>query len=438
MKPSSEQLPPPTAFIQLSRIRPPLIQFAIVCSILFIALGLIAYGRGYRIDINNKSLTPTGLLVATSDPTGSELLVDNKLITATNATINLAPNWYTIKILKEGFIPWEKKIRVQGEIIARADATLFPSNPSLATITTTGVSHPSVSPDGTKLAFIVPNGANASDSARLDEKRAGIYVLDLVDKPLSLLNRDARRIVSNEILDWSNALLTWSPDAKQLLISHFPNPQSPIANLFLLDSDKTNDTPRPIFNKNVLMAEWEELEKTKRKVKIGGLKESLLHVATSSMNIISFSPDETKILYEASISGTIPQIIKPSLIGTNPTKEDRNLLPKHLYVYDIKEDKNYPISFIADTKTNQKIPRSLSEAKSEVGHWLPTSLHLVVATPKGIDIMEYDGGNRATVYAGPFLDGFVTPWATGMKLVILTNLNPTASSLPNLYSVNLR
>ena len=127
------------------------------------------------------------------------------------------------------------------------------------------------------------------------------------------------------------------------------------------------------------------------------------------MNIISFSPDETKILYEASISGTIPQIIKPSLIGTNPTKEDRNLLPKHLYVYDIKEDKNYPISFIADTKTNQKIPRSLSEAKSEVGHWLPTSLHLVVATPKGIDIMEYDGGNRATVYAGPFLDGFVTP-----------------------------
>jgi hypothetical protein len=467
MKLSSEHILPSKLYALSSRFRPPLIQFAIVCSILFIALGLIAYGRGYRLDINKKSLTPTGLLVATSDPTGSELLVENKLITATNTTINLAPNWYTIKMVKEGFIPWEKKIRVQGEIIARADATLFPSNPSLATITTTGVSHPSVSPDGTKLAYVVPNGANASDSARLDEKRAGIYVLDLVDKPLALLNRDARRIVSNEILDWSNALLTWSPDAKQLLISHFPNPESRIPNLFLLNSDKTNDAPRPIFNKNVLMAEWEELEKTKQKEKLGGLKESLLHVATSSMNIISFSPDETKILYEASISGTIPQIIKPSLIGTNPTKEDRNIVPKTLYVYDIKEDKNYPLglasTFSREPTTHGETPFNNSKIKQSnsknpnpesrinpaspaggevtnppILHWLPTSLHLVVATGKGIDIMEYDGGNRATVYAGPFLDGFVTPWATGMKLVILTNLNPTASSLPNLYSVNLR
>ncbi|MBI5614626.1 PEGA domain-containing protein [Candidatus Gottesmanbacteria bacterium] len=437
-----------------TKIRPLLIQFALVCTIFFAAAGLIAYGRGYRIDINKKSLTPTGLLVATSDPTGSELLVDNKLITATNATINLAPNWYAIKIIKEGYIPWEKQIRVQGEILARADATLFPSNPSLATITTTGVSHPSVSPDGTKLAFVVPNGTNASESARLDEKRAGIYVLDLVDKPLSLLNRDARRIVSNEILDWSNALLTWSPNAKQLLVTAGQT-------LFQLDPDKTNDTPRPIFNKDVLMSEWEELEKTKQKEKIGGLKESLLNVATASMNIISFSPDETKILYEASVSGTIPPIIKPSLIGSNPTKEDRVLVPKHLYVYDIKEDKNYPLgptSAFTRTSNNQAFlttkPRtnepsfsvipsgvegsSKSFSSSYQLSWLPTSLHLVVATSKGIDIMEYDGTNRATVYAGPFLDGFVTPWATGMKLVILTNLNPTASSLPNLYSVNLR
>lgn len=450
MKPTIEHILPTTHVNPPTNFRSLLTQFAVVCTILFIALGLIAYGRGYRIDINKKSLTPTGLLVATSDPTGSELLVDNRLMTATNATINLAPNWYTIRILKEGYIPWEKQIRVQGEILARVNATLFPSNPSLASITTTGVLHPSVAPDGTKLAFVVPTNNLATKSGSLAGKTAGVYVLDLVDKPLSLLNRDARKIASNDILDWSNTTLSWSPNSEQLIATSGQT-------LYLLEGDKSNDAPRPIFDKELLMAEWEDLEKMRQKEKIGGLKEPLISIATSSMNILAFSPDETKILYEASISGTIPQIIIPSLIGSNPTKEDRNLVPKHLYVYDIKEDKNYPLAVSAEAQkkqsakaegqqfnnstmqqSNQKNPSSQSLATSLSLNWLPTSLHLVHATEKGIDIMEYDGGNRATVYAGPFLDGFVTPWATGMKLVILTNLNPTASSLPNLYSVNLR
>ena len=150
-----------------AKIRSPLTQFALVCAILGIALLLIAYGRGYRIDINKKSLTPTGLLVATSDPTGSELLVNGKRESATNTTISLSPDWYRINIVKEGFIPWEKQVRVQGEIIARADATLFPRNPSLAAITTTGVLHPSVSPDGTKLAFVVPKNNLTTESGSL-------------------------------------------------------------------------------------------------------------------------------------------------------------------------------------------------------------------------------------------------------------------------------
>jgi len=52
--------------------------------------------------------------------------------------------------------------------------------------------------------------------------------------------------------------------------------------------------------------------------------------------------------------------------------------------------------------------------------------------------MDYDATNRRTAYAGPFWDSFAVPWASGGKLVILTNLNPSASAVNNLYVVNLK
>ena len=67
----------------------------------------------------------------------------------------------------------------------------------------------------------------------------------------------------------------------------------------------------------------------------------------------------------------------------------------------------------------------------------PDSKHLVHVFDGKIDIMEYDAQNRTTVYAGPFVDGFVFPWPDATKLVILTNLgNPNIT--PNLYTIGLK
>jgi len=61
-------------------------------------------------------------------------------------------------ISKEGYISWQKKVRVQGEVVTRADAFLFPTNPSLSPLTTLGVERPILSPDGKKVAYIIPDG----------------------------------------------------------------------------------------------------------------------------------------------------------------------------------------------------------------------------------------------------------------------------------------
>ena len=140
------------------------------------------------------------------------------------------------------------------------------------------------------------------------------------------------------------------------------------------------------------------------------------------MKIVSFSPDENKILYEATASAIISAIITPPLLGTNATEETRTITPDTLYIYDVKEDKNYFIG----------------ASKDLVLQWLPTSRQLLTAGNNKIDVIDFDGTNRKTVYAGPFWDSFVAPWTNASKLVILTNLNPSASTLPNLYAVNIK
>ena len=89
---------------------------------------------------------------------------------------------------------------------------------------------------------------------------------------------------------------------------------------------------------------------------------------------------------------------------------------------------------------------ALSEAEGEFRisgtpvpvYWFPTSRHLVLTLPGKIDIMEYDRTNWVTVYSGPFVDGFMAPWPGGSRIIIMTNLNPGVSAIPNLYTVNLR
>lgn len=383
--------------------RPVLISIFTVCLILSVSTAIIAYGRGYRLNFNKPtSLTPTGIITATSDPVAAQVLVDSTLKTATNNSFNIDPGWYTVTIRKEAYIPWEKKLRVQGEVVTRADAYLFPTSPSLSPITTSGILSPTVSPDGNTIAFF---------------KKTGLYTLELSDRPLGGRNRDPK-LVADGVFP-SGAEIVWSPDATEIVIvegknaSFYDLTRSPAQALIL------SQTRLDALHKN-----WQGEVNQKNQQKLMAFKQGFIDVATSSARILSFSPDETKLLYEATASATLPLVIDPPLIGTNPTEETRTIKPGNLYVYDSREDKNY---FIEDSK------KLLSPMQ-----WFPTSRHLLVTGNGKIDVMEYDRTNWVTIYSGPFEQDFVTPWPTGSRIVILTNLNPGAGSLPNLYTVNLR
>jgi hypothetical protein len=361
---------------------------------------VVLFAKGYRPNIQNGQITPTGLLAATSLPQGAEIIIDGQLRSATDTTINLPPGNYTVKIQKDGFSPWEKELTVQAEVVTRADATLFPTVPSLRALTATGASKPTFAPDGGRVVFI-----------RTEGNLTNLYTLDLSESPLGSINRDVRLITS---LPENEYELTWSPDGKQILATATPSAYL----LNVADQQTTNLGIRT----EAILAQWEILKDTINAPKIMTLPLPLREIMSSSAGELLWSPRENKILYTATASAVIPDNLIRPLPGSNTQPEQRQLEPGSTYVYDIEEDKNFLVS--------QKGGPALS--------WFPDSSRLVKVEANKVTIMEYDGSNPTVVYAGPMENGYAYPYPSGKQMLILTNLNPATSTVPNLYAVSLR
>lgn len=391
----------------------------VILFLLVATIGVIFFAKGYRIGFNGNGtiIAGTGLLVATSTPDGAQVFVNSHLTTATDNTINLAPGDYEIKIFKDGYFPWVKKITIKEEVVSKADALLFPTAPKLESVTNVGVSNPVIDPSRSKIAYLV-----ASQSA----VKNGIYILDMSIRPILTLQNASTQIANNTINTFSTADVLWSPDSAEILASIN---LGDISTDYLLNANSMNTSPQDVTETIASVnTQWDKLKAEKTKSLMDSLQKTLKKTVAEDFNIIQWSDDETKILYVASRSATIPQIIKPALVGTDSTPQVRNISEGQIYVYDIKEDRNYKILDNLEFDKERLISPLM---------WYPDSKHLVYVHDKKIDMMEYDGQNQTTVYAGPFVDGFVFPWPDATKLLILTNLG-NSNLTPNLYTVGLK
>jgi len=384
-----------------------IIFFSTIILISAVAFLVIKIAQGYRPDLSARTLRPTGLLVATSVPDGAQLWLDGKLKSATNTTLNLPPDKYTVEIKKDGFSSWKKELIIKKELVAKTDAYLFPTYPDLKALTFTGAANPLLSPDGEKVAFTVRDASVGKN---------GVWVLDLTDRPLSLA-RGPRQIVKSapKGRDFSQGEYRWSPDSKQLLVTLK-------GENFLLDTDRLNpDTKLIDISQNLSTIEesWQQEEQLRQEAQFSKLPAKLLEVIKGKVEGIEFSPDESKILYIATASATIPEKIIPPLPAPNTQPEERNLQPGKIYVYDLKEDKNFLIG----------------NFPPKVG-WFPTSKHLFLVQKGKISISEYDNTNRVDVYSGPFENSFAFPFPSGNKILILASIGKDTP--PNLYAISLR
>lgn len=411
--------------------------FSIVVLLFLIAVTIlvILYGKGYRLFVQHgePTISKTGILNFSSDPTGAQVYIDGHLTTATNNTLNLTPGKYSVTIVKDGYLPWKKDFEIMREVVSNADATLFPQAPSLQSISTFGIQSAIIDPTGTKLAFNI-----SSNSARQN----GIYVYDMTSRSFPILagQSSTTQIVDDTIDKFSESKIAWSPDGKQIIAS-ITSSVDGSNTYYLLNTNALNQTPQDItaIYQNTLDL-WKQQRKNKATAQLKSLKAPIQKFAGKYFNILAWSPDESKILYQASASASMPIFAKPRLIGDNYLYEQRSLEKGAVYVYNIAEDYNTrvlkPINKVCsiddpacncDEFTPCEIPLT----------WLPDSSHLLLIKDKQINVVEDDGSNMTTLYAGPFIDHYVFPWPDGSKIVILTNLN-SSTVQPTLYSIGLK
>jgi Tol biopolymer transport system component len=424
-----QQQPEPEATHTRANVKKQLfITLLIAVFIITGTIGVIMYAKGYRFlfQKGEPQVTKTGILNITSDPVGAQIYIDDHPTVATNNSLNLTPGKYKVKVAKDGYTDWQKDFEIKKEEVSSADVRLFPKAPTLQSISTLGIESVVVDPSGTKLAFNI-----ASQSAN---KKNGIYVVDMTSRSFPVLIGQSS---STQIADdtngplFSKAAISWSPDGKQILAAIETTPD--IHSYYLLQSDRLNDAPQDVTaTLQVLKDTWAEQRKEKEIALSKSLKPNVQKFANKNFNILAWSPDESKILYQASSSGQMPIFVTPRRIGNNGLYERRDLTENAVYVYSIKEDVN---TRVADSIDKLCQPGTL-DCKIPFT-WFPDSGHIVFIHDKKIDIIEDDGANITTLYAGPFIDHYVFPWPDGSKLVILTNLSNTAVP-PTLYTIGLK
>ena len=392
---------------------------------LIVLITVIGYARGYRLDLEERSVKSTGIISATSNPKAAKIYVDGELKGVTDTNLTLAPGNYLVEIKKDGYTSWNKKINLKGELVINIDPVLFPINPSLSPLTNLGIIKAVPTEDGDKIVVI------ASGSA---------YLFDAGKKTLPFfppLNKIVSLSLLPNIINFTSAKVIFSPDQKQAIFefassddlsSEVLTKEEALAKSeasYLLSLGEDNLNPLDVtLSKDTLIEAWQN-EKTKNFNKIlETFPKNFDKIASDSFNIISFSPNETKVLYQAKKNVELPLMIRPVMIATNQTPEERSIKKEKTYVYDRKEDKNFLLSSAGNPqRTSLK--------------WYSDSRHLIIEENKKIFIVDYDDTNKQTVYSGPFESSFFNPTSDG-KVIVLINLNSQVNELPDLYLVGIR
>jgi hypothetical protein len=374
--------------------------FVTATILLGITTMIFLYTSGYRLSKdqdNPVDIRRTGMISARSNPENASVYINGVLATVTNNTISsLNPGTYQLRIVKSGFVPWEKEVEVFKELVTDITAVLISQSTRLEPLTSTGARNHVISPTLSKLAFF-----------SRDPEESGIWVLNL-SGGLNIFNTKSYIVFEDTFATtFSNGLsIEWAPDESQLLM------EGANGLYYLLDIE--SETAQSTSSANNIKLEWEtEILRTHTNfLQRIDLPENMVQIATSENAV--WSPDEKKFLYtvesEETIEYRVYNMEKPLPIGE-------------------KLD-----SLVFTTGTSDPQPNVT---------WYADSFHLILTEgnieeeKRGVvSIIRIDGTNKTEIYSGALYDDAVYSTPGGDKVIVLTSFR--SGDQTDLYTIGIR
>lgn len=396
-----------------------------------ILIGLIAGGaiflaKGYRYQTDTGTFAGTGIISVSSLPDQASVYLDGHLTTATDDNItSLPPKNYKVRIVKEGYIPWEKDIEVSKGLVSEIKATLYRSIPTIYPITYSGVDYALLSPDNLKLMYIIPNGLEGGLAA---ERKSGIWVWVMSNQGgLGLGTGEVQRqIVQSAGVDYTQAKYRWSPDSSQIFVD-LPERK------LLLDTNGLNDVPRDITaNYESTLKSWDQTESQTRLTKLSQIENIELRKTASDSAALKWSPDETKILYTDKEGGFKLNDLSLDKSFSLPKASSYAFLPDSEHLVMVESAGT--TGTMSTTGTTGGEAQVQSPKPSPSGNLTIKDLFAL----SRISIIEIDGTNRAEIYYGSVEPNVVVPWPDNSRLVVISSFPTQTASQPNLYGINLK
>src|SRR3989344_730641 len=364
-----------------------------------ITIAIYLYSTGYRVNVKKGEITPTGMIAAKSIPDGAQVYVDGVLTTATNGTVTgIKPGTHKLKVVKNGFVTWEKDIEVFEQLVTDITAVLVSKTPRLEPLTSEGANSPVISPTLTKIAYFTKDG-----------KKPGVWVFPLGGNIQVNLFKTAPDVILEDtakIIFSNGEYIEWSPDEKEILVKVDEN------RLF------TADLASKVFETTTSAAltrkTWNEKIMEKRSLFLSrlALSDEVNKLALDPETV--WSPDEKKFMYKE--------------------KDGDFTLYK---VYNL--EKPLPVG----EKTNYTVFSVKNDTPQPKVYWYNDSFHLITVEGdikkenKGsIYLIRIDGTNKTEVYNNTLYSdiAFSTPY--GDKIVILTSFR--SNNQTDLYAIGIR
>lgn len=163
---------------------------------------IILYTAGYRYNLKKNKIQKTGILILKSRPKEATIYLNEKIQKEkTPARIaNLLPEDYFVRVEKENFYPWQKKLTVKSKLTTFAENIILFKKSLPAEIKIGQINSISLSPDEKKIIYTTDQ-----------ELGKEVWFLTLEDKKERLIYRTSDQ---NEI-----NLLEWDPPSRKILIT---------------------------------------------------------------------------------------------------------------------------------------------------------------------------------------------------------------------------